>query len=171
MLTLHRLSFGYRLLYSAVLIFMTAGTIVHGVHQHARAGVWPAEVAAWYRGNAGDPNATLFLFPKTFEEVVGDAWTVLFTYTLALLVFGGILFRSDAAPKVRAGLIGGYALAALAAAAAPLLIRYVSPVFAWFDTLALLLLPLLALAMTGIALRDMWLRRGAGPRVDPSRPV
>ncbi|NIQ58866.1 MAG: hypothetical protein GWN71_37450, partial [Gammaproteobacteria bacterium] len=55
MLTLHRLNLGYRVLYSGVLLFMTAGTVAHGLHQHARTGLAPGDVAAWYRGNAHDP--------------------------------------------------------------------------------------------------------------------
>ncbi|HET7321440.1 MAG TPA: hypothetical protein VFI96_03025 [Longimicrobiaceae bacterium] len=171
MLTLHRLSFSYRLLYTAVLVFMTAGTAVHTLHQEVRAGLAPAEVAAWYRGNADDPEAVEFLFPKSFEEVWGDVWLALTTYTLALLVFGGVLMRSDAAPRVRATLVGGYAACALAAAAAPLLVRYAAAEFAWMETVALLALPLLAIAMTAVAVRDMWLRRAAGPRVDTSREL
>lgn len=166
MLTLHRLSFGYRFLYSAVLLFMTAGTLVHTVHQEVRTGISPAAVDAWYLGNESDPGAATLLFPKSFEEVIGDSWTALTTYTLAFLIFGSILMRSDASPRVRAALLAGYALGAMAAAAAPPLVRYGSPAFALLDTGALLLLPLLASTMTLLALRDMWLRRADGPRVD-----
>ncbi|HEX7050486.1 MAG TPA: hypothetical protein VF188_09820 [Longimicrobiales bacterium] len=171
MLTLHRLNLGYRFLYTGVLLFMTAGTVVHGVHQHARAGILPDHVAAWYRGNADDPAATVLLFPRPLEEVVADVWLTLTTYTFALLIFGAILYRSDAAPTTRAALITAYALGGLAAAAAPPLIRYVSPRFALLDSAAFLVLPALALVMTALALRDMWLRRAAGPRVDPGRAV
>src|SRR5665811_382589 len=133
MLTLHRLSLGYRLLYSAVLLYMTAGTAVHSLHQSTRAGLAPAAVVAWYQGNEGQPEAEELLFPKSFEEVWGDVWMALTTYTLALLVFGGILMRSDAPPAVRTGLVGGYALGGVASAAAPLLVRYVAAGFAWLE--------------------------------------
>lgn len=171
MLTLHRLSFGYRFLYSAVLLFMTAGTLIHTVHQEVRTGISPAAIDAWYLGNENDPAAATLLFPKPFEEVIGDSWTALTTYTLAFLIFGGVLMRSDASPRLRAVLLLGYALGALATAAAPPLVRYASPAFAPLDTGALVLLPLLALAMTVLALRDMWPRRAAGPRVDRERTV
>lgn len=171
MLTLHRLSFSYRLLYTAVLLFMTAGTAVHSLHQEVRAGLAPAEVEAWYRGNEEQPDAAVLLFPKGPEEVWEDVWVALTTYTLALLIFGGILMRSDAAPGARAGMVGGYALGGLAAAAAPLLVRYVAAGFALLYTGALVALPLLALAMTGVAVREMWFRRTAGPRVDPARRI
>ena len=63
MLTLHRLSPSYRLLYTFVLLFMTAGTAAHSVHQELRAGLAPREVAAWYRGNEEQPDAAVFPFP------------------------------------------------------------------------------------------------------------
>lgn len=171
MLTLHRLAFPYRLLYTAVLLFMTAGTAAHSLHQEMRAGLAPAEVADWYRGNEQEADAKVLLFPKRFEEVWEDVWEALTTYTLALLIFGGILMRSDAGPGARAGLVGGYALGGMAAAAAPLLVRYVGAGFALLYSGTLFVLPLLALAMTGVAVREMWLLRTAGPRVDPSRQL
>lgn len=171
MLTLHRLSRGYRILYSATLLFFTAGTAAHTLHQELRVGIRPAEVAAWYRGNEGDTEAAVLLFPRSFEEVWNDVWTALFTYTLAFLVFGGILMRSDADPRLRAGLLLGYAGGMFAAAAAPLGVRYVGAGWAWLDSAALVALPLLAAAMTALAVREMWLRRTAGPRFDPARRV
>jgi hypothetical protein len=170
-LTLHRLSLSYRLLYTFVLLFMTAGTAAHSVHQELRAGLAPREVAAWYRGNEEQPDAAVFLFPKSFEEVFEDVWEALTTYTLALLIFGGILMRSDTAPKMRAGLVGGYALGGLLAAAAPLLVRYVTAGFAPLLTAVLFALPALALAMSVVGAREIWFRRTAGPRIDPARKV
>ncbi|HEX6941069.1 MAG TPA: hypothetical protein VF158_16750 [Longimicrobiales bacterium] len=170
MLTLHRLSLGYRLLYTGVLVFMTAGTAAHALHQHARAGIAPSDIAAWYRGNADDPNATLLLFPRSFEEVLGDASLALTSYALALAIFGAILYRSEARPGVRAALVGSYGAAGIIAASAPLLVRYASAAFAWLDAAALLALPVFALAMTVVAMHDMWRRRDSGLRLDP-RPV
>lgn len=164
MLTLHRLPRGYRVLYTATLLFFTAGTAAHTLHQAVRTGVGPAAVAAWYRGNEADADAAVLLFPKPFEEVWGDVWTALFTYTLAFLVFGGILMRSDADARLRAGLLLGFVAGAFAAAAAPLLVRYAGAGWAWLDTAALVALPLFAATMTAIPVREMWLRRTAGPR-------
>lgn len=165
MLTLRRLSLGYRVLYSAVLLFMTAGTAIHGVHQQVRAGLTPDAVAAWYRGNEHVPDAAKLMFPKSFEETWGDVWLALSSYTLALLIFGSIMARSGADPAVRAGLVGGYAGASLAAAAGPLLVRYADPAFAWVESVALVALPFLALAMTVTAVGEMWWLRTEGPRV------
>lgn len=169
MLTLHRLPRSQRILYTGVLAFMTAGTFAHALHQHLRAGLTPAGIAAWYRGNEDDPAATLLLFPKTLAETAGDVETALVTYVLALLVLGSIVARSDAPARVRAALIGGYAAATLAAAASPLLVRYAGGGWAWLHLGATAALAALAVAITSIAVRDMWARRAAGPRFDPAR--
>lgn len=171
MLTLHRLSLGYRVLYTGVLLFMTAGTAIHGVHQHVRTGIGPAAVAAWYRGNESDPDAGVMLFPRSFEETFGDAWLSITSYALAFIVLGAVLARSDAGPRAKGGLLAGYGLGAALASAAPLLVRYASPAFAVIDTSALAGMPLLAIAITAVCIRDMWLRRTAGPRFDAARAV
>jgi hypothetical protein len=171
MLTLHRLSLGYRVLYTGVLLFMTAGTAIHSVHQHVRTGVGPSAVAAWYRGNESDPDAAVMLFPRSFEETFGDAWLSITSYTLAFIVLGAILARSDAGPRAKGGLLAGYGLGAAFASAAPLLVRYASPAFAVLDTAALVAMPLIAVAISGVCIRDMWLRRSAGPRFDPARAL
>ena len=171
MLTLRRLNPGYRLLYTGVLLFMTLGTVVHAVHQHVRVGLSPGALAAWYLGNADDPDAAVMLFPRSFEEVFGDVWLHASTYTLAFVVFAAILFRSGAVAWLRALLLLLYALGGLCAAAAPLLIRYADPLFAWPLAAALLVLPWVGAAMTLVAAEEMWRGGGAGGvRVDP-RPV
>ncbi|MGI9190031.1 MAG: hypothetical protein ACR2F9_07785 [Longimicrobiaceae bacterium] len=171
MLTLHRLSRSYRILYSATLLFFTAGTAAHTLHQQLRVGILPAEIAVWYRGNESDLEAAVLLFPKSFEEVWEDVWLAVTSYTLAFLVFGGILTRSDAPAWLRMGLLLGFGVAAVAAGAAPLLVRYAGSGWAWLETATLLALPPLAAAMTALALREMWVRRAAGPRFDPARRV
>lgn len=170
MLTLHRLSLGYRILYTGVLVFMTAGTVVHGVRQHVRSGVGPALVAAWYRGNEADPAATVLLFPRSFEETLGDAWLSITSYTIAYLVLGSILVRSEASRRTKEVLLLGYGLAALMASAAPLLVRYAAAGFAVLDSAALVALPLLSLAIMAVAVRDMWSEPEAPVRFRPAGP-
>lgn len=172
MLTLHRLPLGYRILYSGVLLFMTLGTAAHTLHQAVRVGISPHAVADWYRGNEHDgAAATALLFPRSFEEVLGDTWLALTTYTLALLIFGAILARADISPRWKAGLLLAYTLGALATAATPPLVRYRAAGFAWLDTVALAALPLLAAAMTLLCMWEMWAPLSEGPRVDPARTV
>ena len=167
MLTLHRLHVGYRTLYTGVLVFMTAGTAVHTVHQAERGGIAPSAVADWYLGNEDDANATVFLFPKTVEEVWSDVWLHSTTYTIAFVVLGSLLFRSGIPRGVQAALLGGFALLALAATAAPLLVRFVASGFAWLLSGALVLQPLIALAITAIVIGEMWFWRTAGMRFEP----
>ena len=166
-LTLHRLHFGYRVLYTGVLLFMTAGTAVHAIHQAERGGLAPSAVAEWYRGNEDDPAATVFLFPKELEEVWADTWLSSTTYAIAFVVLGSILFRSGVGRGVQATLLGTFAGLALGATAAPLLVRYGSAGFAWLITVALIALPMLALAIFAIAASEMWLWRSAGMRFEP----
>lgn len=154
-LSLARLRPAYRMLYTGVLLFMTAGTTAHTVHQWLKGGIAPGRIAAWYRGNEGDAAAGSILFPRGLEEVVNDAWTALFTCTLALVIFGAILHRASR-ERAAAALVGGYAAAALVTAASPVLVRYVSPDLALLDSGALVALPVLAVAMTALALREMW---------------
>lgn len=154
MLTLRSLRPGYRFLYAGVLLFMTAATAANTVHQWLRGGIFPGQVAAWYRGNEGDPRATSILFPKPLDEVVNDSWTALFTYTLALVIFGAILHRARS-KRAGAALVATYAIAAVVAATAPPLVRYASPALAVPESAALVALPALSLAMTAVALKDM----------------
>ena len=166
-LTLHRLHLGHRLLYTGVLLFMTAGTIVHTVHQAERGGIAPSAVAAWYRGNEDDPGATVFLFAKSLEEVWSDVWLHSTSYAIAFVVLGSLLFRSGISRALQATLLGGFALLSLATVVAPLLIRYVAGGFAWMLTVPLVLLPAFAVVILGITASEMWIWRTAGMRFEP----
>ena len=166
-LTLHRLHLGYRLLYTGVLLFMTAGTVVHTVHQAERGGLAPSAVADWYLGNEDDPEAAVFLFPKTFEEVWADVWLHSTTYAIAFVVLGSLLFRSGIPRSQQATLLGTFAVLGLLATIAPLAVRYGGSGFAWLLTVPLVLLPLLAVIATAIVAGEMWFWRTAGMRFEP----
>ena len=169
MLTLHRLSAGYRVLYSGVLLFMAAGTAAHTAHQAARTGIDPTSIAQWYRGNEADLAATVLLFPKSFEEVLGDAWLAITTYALAFPILGAVMARSGAARRVGTGLLVGYGVVAAVLAATPFLVAYGAAGWAVPASAALVAQPLLAAAMAALAIWEMWARRGRGPRFDPAR--
>ncbi len=169
MLTLHRLSVGYRVLYTGVLLFMTAGTAAHTVHQAARTGISPTAMAEWYRGNEADPDASVMLFPRGFEEVLGDAWLALTTYALALLIFGAVMARSGIAPRTGTALLLAYAAGALTLSAAPFLVAFGSAAWAAPASVALVAQPALAAGLSGLAIYEMWARRARGPRFDPTR--
>ena len=157
------------MLYTGVLLFMTAGTAAHTAHQALRIGLTPAAISDWYRGNEADLEATTLLFPKTFEEVMGDASLAVSTYALALLVLGGVLARSGLARRTGGALLVAYLAGAVILAATPFLIRYSSPGWAVPASAALLALPVVAAALSGLAIWEMWARRGRGPRFDPAR--
>ena len=166
-LTLHRLHLGYRILYTGVLLFMTAGTVVHTVHQAERGGLAPSAVADWYRGNEDDTEATVFLFPKTLEEVWSDVWLHSTTYTIAFVVLGSLLFRSSIRRTLQAALLGGFALLGFCATVAPLLVRYGDAAFAWLLSVPLVTLPVVATAICVITVAEMWIWRAAGMRFEP----
>ena len=166
-LTLHRLHLGYRILYTGVLLFMTAGTVVHTVHQAERGGLAPSAVADWYRGNEGQADVTVFLFPKPLEEVWSDVWLHSTTYAIAFVVLGSLLFRSGIGRSLQAGLLAGFAGLGLCATAAPLLVRYGGAGFAWLLSVPLVALPMLAAAIFLITVGEMWLWRTAGMRYEP----
>lgn len=166
-LTLHRMHLGHRLLYTGVLLFMTAGTVIHAIHQAERGGLSPSAVADWYRGNEGDADAAALLFPKTLEEVWADVWLHSTTYAIAFVVLGALLFRSGIARAYQAALLAGFAGLALMATAAPLLVRYAGAGFAWLITAPLIVLPMLSLAIFAITAGEMWIWRTAGMRFEP----
>ncbi|HUF12851.1 MAG TPA: hypothetical protein VMN78_07125 [Longimicrobiales bacterium] len=166
-LTLHRLHLGYRILYTGVLLFMTAGTVVHTVHQAERGGLAPSAVADWYRGNEDDADAVVYLFPKSLEEVWADVWLHSTTYAIAFVVLGSLLFRSGIGRSLQAGLLAGFAGLGLCATAAPLLVRYASAGFAWLLSVPLLVLPAVATAIFVITAGEMWFWRTAGMRYEP----
>ena len=166
-LTLHRLHFGYRILYTGVLLFMALGTLVHTVHQAERGGIAPSAVADWYRGNEDDADATVFLFEKSLEEVWSDVWLTSSTYAIAFVVLGSILFRSGIRRALQAALMVPFAVLALAAVAGPLFVRYASGGFAWLITIPLIVLPGLALTIFVITTGEMWFWRSAGMRFEP----
>ena len=166
-LTLHRLHLGYRILYTGVMLFMVAGTVVHTLHQAERGGIAPSAVADWYRGNEEDADATVFLFPKSLEEVWSDVWLHSTTYAIAFVVLGSLLFRSSIGRALQATLLGGFALLGVCATAAPLLVRYAGGGFAWLLTVPLTGLPVLAIAISAITVGEMWIWRTAGMRFEP----
>lgn len=167
MLTLHRLHLGYRVLYTGVLVFMTAGTAVHTVHQAERGGIAPSAVADWYLGNEDDSAAEVLLFPKSAEEVWSDVWLHSATYTMAFVVLGSLLFRSGMRRAAQAALLGPFAFFALIAAVAPLLIRYGGRDFGWLLSLPLVVQPVLALVISAVVTAEMWFWRTAGMRFEP----
>ena len=166
-LTLHRLHLGYRVLYTGVLLFMTAGTVVHTVHQAERGGLAPSAVADWYRGNEDDADATVFLFPKSLEEVWSDVWLHSTTYAIAFVVLGSLLFRSSLGRPLQAALLGSFAVLGFGATVAPLLVRWGDASFAWLLSVALLALPVTATAICAITIAEMWIWRTAGMRFEP----
>lgn len=159
MLTLHRLPRAYRVLYVGIAALLGAALLSHWARLALRHGVSPGAVAAWYLGDE-----TAMLFGKTGGEVAEDAWMNLFHHTLAFLVLGGLLVRTDAAPRTKA-LIGTlFAAGVLTTAAGPPLVWWGVPGAAALYVGALALLSGLGLVAAGLVTRDAVVRRAPGHR-------
>ncbi len=154
--TLSELIGAQRILYGAVAVFMAAGSWVHLVHQEVRAGVTPASVAGWYRGNEEDPEARTLLFARSAAEVSEDAWMAATTYALAGVVFMALLVRTDLRRGTLALHVAGWAMVTLGLTAGPFLVRYGSSAWAAAESALLLGAPLLASAGAGTVVWNLW---------------
>jgi Na+-translocating ferredoxin:NAD+ oxidoreductase RnfG subunit len=159
MLTLHRLPRVYRMLYVGIAALLSAAVLSHWVRLELRHGWTPSELVAWY---LGDERA--MLFRKTSIEVLEDAWMNLFHHTLAFLVLGGLLVRSDAGPRTKALLATIFGTGTLVTATAPPLIWSGRAGAATAYVLALAALSAVTLATLLLVSRDAVVRRSAGHR-------
>ena len=159
MLTLHRLPRVYRVLYVGIAVLLTAAVASHWVRLELRHGWRPSDIIAWY---LGDEQA--MLFRKAGAEVLEDAWMNLFHHTLAFLVLGGLLVRSDAGPRTKAVLGAVFGAGTIVTAAAPLLIWRGWPAAAHAYVLALAAISVVALVTLALVSRDAVTRRSAGHR-------
>ncbi|HEX9703734.1 MAG TPA: FMN-binding protein [Gemmatimonadales bacterium] len=159
MLTLHRLPRPYRVLYVGIALLLTVALLSHWWRLALRHGVTPRALVAWY---VGDPE--VMLFRKTGVEVAEDAWMNLFHHTLAFLVLGGLLVRTDAAPRTKAisgALFGG---GTVISAAGPALVWWGVPGAASLYAGGLALLSGLGVLVLGLVARDAVARRAKGHR-------
>ena len=159
MLTLHRLPRAYRVLYVGIAVLLAAALLSHWWRLALRSGATPRALSAWY---AGDPEA--MQFRKTGVEVAEDTWMNVFHHTLALLVLGGLLVRTDAAPRTKAAAGALFAIGALATAAAPSLVWWGVPGAATLYIASLALLSGIGLLILALVVRDAVGRRAGGHR-------
>lgn len=164
LLTLHRLPGGYRLLYSAVLLFFVVGYATGLLQQALQAGLTPGAAADWWLGNAGDPDATRLFFAKDPHLVLDAVWRRTLSNVIPVVVILALLVRSslpEAAFRALAALLVSTALFDLAS---PALVRWGGR---WWGTPALAAQVGLAASATVAAVvcwTDMWVREKAGPR-------
>lgn len=166
MLTLHRLPRAYRVLYVGIALLLVAALLSHWWRLALRHGVSPAAVRAWY---LGDPAA--MLFPRVLIEVAEDAWGNLFHHTLAFLVLGGLLVRTDAAPRTRALLAVLFGAGTLLTALGPLLVWWRLPGGATVYVGALGLLSGLGIVVLGMVAHDALAHDARGHRGTPGTNV
>lgn len=167
LLTLHRLSRGYRVLFSGVLLFIVAGFGAGLARQHLRSGVTPEAIADWHLGNRGERDVDQLLFRAGPAEVLDRVWRRSLGIVIPLIVLLALWFRASVSARARAGATALLTGLALVDVASPALVRYVatgSPVTAWAAWLGQVGLPVAALGVASVCLWQMWARREAGPR-------
>jgi hypothetical protein len=158
-LTLHRLPRAYRVLYTGISVLLAAALLSHWCRLVLRQGWTPVAVVAWYRGAE-----QAMLFRKASIEVAQDAWMNLFHHTLAFLVLGGLLVRTDAARRAKAILGSVFGAGTLVTAAGPALVWWGVPGSATLYVAALAALSGVGLVVCFLVTRDALTRRAAGHR-------
>ena len=166
MLTLHRLPRAYRVLYVGIALLLVAAMLSHWWRLALRHGVTPAAVQAWYRGDEA-----AMLFPRASIEVADDAWSNLFHHTLAFLVLGSLLVRTDAAPRVRASVAALFGAGTIVSALGPPLVWWGVLAGAVLYVGALALLSVLGCAVLALVVRDALARDARGHRGMPGTDI
>lgn len=164
LLTLRRLSRGYRLLYGGVLVFFVAGHVVGLVHHAVQAGLTPDATADWWLGNAGDADATRLLFAKDPHLVLDAIWRRSLANVIPTVVILALAFRSSLSGRAFGALAAVLVGTALVDLAAPALVRWGGRVWGAPALAARIGLVASVAVSAAVCWRDMWLRPEAGPR-------
>lgn len=164
LLTLHHVPAGYRILYTGLALLLVLGFGTGLVEQHLKSGLAPRAMAEWFRGNESDPAATELLFAKPPSEILDETWDRAMADALSAVVLLALLFRAGSATATRRGLEAGIVGFAFFDMAGPVLIRWGGAWLAWPAAAARWGLFLGSLAVAGLVLSDIWLRRAEGPR-------
>lgn len=164
LLTLFRLSGGYRVLYSAVLFFFVLGHGAGLAQQALQAGLTPEAVADWWLGNASDPNAERLLFAKEPHLVLDAVWRRTLSGVLPVVVTLALLFRSSLPRTPFRALAVVLVATALLDIAAPALVRWGGRAWGAPALAAQVGLAASVAASAAVCWHDMWLRPEAGPR-------
>jgi Na+-translocating ferredoxin:NAD+ oxidoreductase RnfG subunit len=165
-LTLHRLPRSYRVLYVAIAALLAAAVLSHWWRLALRQGATPGAVWAWYRGEEA-----AMLFPRAAIEVADDAWMNLFHHTLAMLVLGGLLVRTDARPRAKAAIAALFGAGTLLSALGPPLVWWGVPGSAGVYVCTLALLSGLGLAVLWLVARDALARDARSHRGLPGTDI
>jgi H+/Na+-translocating ferredoxin:NAD+ oxidoreductase subunit G len=111
------------------------------------------------------------LFPRAAVEVADDAWMNLFHHTLAMLVLGGLLVRTDARPRAKAAIAALFGAGTLLSALGPPLVWWGVPGSAGVYVCTLALLSGLGLAVLRLVARDALARDARSHRGVPGTDI
>ena len=152
--SLRKAAFHTRVLITGFLITVSLAVATGVLMYRVRTGVTPSGAAAWYRGDAAagavaeGARSAAELLDATHPHLFGQA----FLYFVLCHLFA--LTQVPARRKV-ALYTAAYA-SVLIDAAAPWLIRYVSPTLGWLQVAGNVLTVTTFLILVGIPLREMW---------------
>jgi uncharacterized membrane protein (DUF485 family) len=166
LLTFHHVPAGYRILYTGVSLLLALGYGVGLLEQHWRGGLSPRSIAEWYRGNEVDPAPDELLFPREASEILDETWNRAMADAVPAVILLALLFRAGSASAARRGLEAAIVAFAFADMTGPALVRWGGAWLAWPVAVARWGLFGSAVAVTALVLREVWLRRAAGPRFE-----
>jgi hypothetical protein len=153
-------------LYVGIAALLATAVLSHWFRLALRHGVTPGAVLAWYRGDEA-----AMLFPRAAIEVADDAWMNLFHHTLAMLVLGGLLVRTDARPRAKAAIAALFGAGTLLSALGPPLVWWGVPGSAAVYVCTLALLSGLGLAVLWLVARDALARDARSHRGLPGTDI
>lgn len=158
-----------KVMITAFLVTVAAALAVGVINYRVRTGLVPSGAVEWYRGNAatagpGEP----LLFEKTPLELLDATHPHLFGQAFLFFVLCHIFALTPVRPRLKSTLYLAAFASVLVDAAAPWLIRYVSPAFGWLQVLGTAVMVLAFLILVWVPLREMWF---VSPRAPAPREV
>ncbi len=146
-----------KVLITAFLLTIAVAIAVGVVNYRVRTGLVPGGSAEWYRGNEATaaPDAPL-LYEKTPLELLDATHPHLFGQAFLFFVLCHLFALTPVRPRFKTALYLGAFGTVLIDAAAPWLIRYLSPAFAYLQIAGTAAMVAIFLILVWVPLREMW---------------
>ncbi len=155
--SLRRAPLSIRVMITAFMMTVAVAVAVGVVNYRLRTGLVPSGSALWYRGGAAAGGEALF--GKTPLELLDATHPHLFGQAFLFFVLCHVFALVPAGERLRITLYIGAFGSVLVDAAAPWLIRYVSPAFALLQVANTWVMVAVFLLLLALPLREMWLPR------------
>ena len=145
-----------KLAYTGFLLFAFIGYLTFVLIGLLRVGPGYQEIVTHYRGSGIEEGEA---FPRAFGQMLEEAHFHAFIEGLILLVLAHLFVATSVSKRVKVGIILLAFGSNLADLAAPWLIRYVAPGFAWMQMTSWIAMVSSALILIGVPLYEMWWKR------------